>query len=132
MYRVTVFVMVGVLLSGCGEAPKESVREKIVYVPVDRPRAQPEKRRWSRTDFENAVLGKTREEIRTLLGDPDQVPNDGSDGVRVKWLYNEITYVPPAKNSDEYVCLWFDINNKTFEVEAASVVEYPGGVLHGR
>jgi hypothetical protein len=66
-------------------------------------------KRWARSDFQKLVIGKTQEEIRKILGDPDEViisarqTNDGEG-----WLYRRKTYIPPAKNTDDYALILFN------------------------
>ena len=88
------------------------------------------KERWARRDFEKLVLGKTQEEIRKILGDPDRVPDDGSDKVRIVWRYSERTYTPPARYGDLCVDIWFDYSqDPPYSLQPASVVEHSDGTL---
>ena len=88
--------------------------------------------RWARRDFEKLVLGKTKEEVRKILGNPNSVPDDGSYGVRVIWQYNKITYKPPAKDTDNDVRIWFYyVQTHPYNLQPASNVEYSDGDLRG-
>ena len=97
---------------------------------VVQPVGAPAGKRWARRDFEKLVLGKTQEEIRKILGDPDNVPDDGSDKVRIVWRYSGRTYTPPARDSDLCVDIWFDYSQEPpYSLQPASVVEHSDGTL---
>jgi hypothetical protein len=65
-------------------------------------------KRWARSDFQKLVLGKTQEEIRKILGDPDEVILEARGCNGEGWLYRGRTYIPPAKNVDGYVVILFN------------------------
>jgi hypothetical protein len=70
--------------------------------------ASPEKKRYSRADFQGLVLGKTQEQVKQSLGDPDLAFQHNRDSGGTAWRYDAITYTPPSKNSDRYVIIyWF-------------------------
>mgnify|MGYP001563254303 CR=1 FL=1 len=117
-------------LSAC-ESTKSSFREtKGRGVPSYAAVNWQGKERWARRDFEKLVLGKTQEEIRKILGDPDNVPDDGSDRVRIIWRYSERTYTPPARYSDLCVDIWFDYSqDPPYILQPVSAVEHSDGTL---
>lgn len=128
--------------------PAPTVPVPATVKPAPTPASREVKNLWPRTDFERTVLGRTTEEIRKLIGDPDQVVNDGRDGVQVVWRYNRRTYIPPGKVTDYYVLIHFTfpqdspgginaqgnpiINKpKNYDLQPASLVKYSDGFMTG-
>ena len=88
--------------------------------------------RMARGDFQGAVLGKTPEQVRAALGDPDGVVDD-PDHVVLFWRYDGLTFTPPAKNSDLWALIHWDYVQPCVkrELHGAHLVEYPGRVFAG-
>lgn len=100
VWLVVTMIAWTVFLAGCYRA----------YRPLSAPTAQARPDRWTRQEFKAAVLGKTQEEVKQLLGNPDQVdtkPSAGEPG-QVAWVYISVTYLPPATQRDHWVEIYFD------------------------
>ena len=78
--------------------------------------------RMTRGEFERLVLGKTPDQVREALGDPDLASDDGGE-----WRYDGVTYVPPAKRSDLWAIICFEGPQGS-----AGQVRYPRGARDGR
>ena len=59
---------------------------------------------FTREEFKAAVLGKTKDQILTLLGKPDSTSGGRSDG----WSYNRITVDPISGKTDTRTWVWFN------------------------
>lgn len=68
---------------------------------------------WTRDEFKALVMGKTKDELLELVGNPDDT---GEFRKQAYWHYYQRTQDPVAKNVDPGVMVYFD-GNVVVEVE---------------
>jgi hypothetical protein len=95
----------GVLLLGC-LGYLFTARTAVAPAPPAATVAGPVKKTYTREEFKKAVMGKTMEEVRALLGAPDKT-RDAAGGV-VRWHYNQRTVDPVTGKPDIFAEVNFD------------------------
>lgn len=95
----TVVVLASLL--GCGSSPDEKEKEGQDW----RPR--------TRDELKEAVMGKSKEEVRKLLGVPASTSETGE---RSRWRYDRISYDPVTDKIDARTVLFFSKEGKVRSV----------------
>jgi len=66
---------------------------------------------YARDAFAKLVVGKTRDEVRKILGQPEST-NEGAES----WRYLEVTTDPVTGKTDHSTTLWFDAHGRVERV----------------
>ena len=111
--RHFLIVMLIVLIMGCEGKPngtpqvanpdavKKSTSSKELDDLVRNIIPMEERKTYTREEFKKLVMGKTKDEIRKVLGQPDSTTD-------LYWQYEKLTRDPDSKKkSDELVMVWF-------------------------
>jgi hypothetical protein len=126
------YAILFVALLGCQEAKPKPEPEKVKpdpVIPENKAKKEPEQKRkapeptlqiepekpkvYTRKEFEKAVTGLSKKELRALLGGPDGsaaplnqprvVSEPGSEGY---WFYEKRTINPETDKPDKFVYVW--------------------------
>lgn len=107
---IVVLSVIGVLFVGCSGATA-----LYYYVAATAVRArptEPAKKTWTRQEFRDMLMGKTKEEVLSLAGKPYETVEPGEGNY---WMYDGITIDPINGKTDSLT--WVRFNS--FDVVAA-------------